>query len=167
MAIDFVWRHVRLPATEVVTVLIMVIGWCPFLEGMNLLIFLFGTGRAGAAIAGIGDLQFSFWGYTFAFLNCVFTAGFLVSSKKAKQETKLSEVALLYFPNLTSILFILLFAYLFGEFDGLAEWPTEYMYSFGFWVCFLMSAVQAFLLNYATFLCSNYNSPLATSVTGL
>ncbi len=34
-------------------------------------------------------------------------------------------------------------------------------------VCFLMSSIQAFLLNYFIFLCSTINSPLATSVTGI
>lgn len=29
-----------------------------------------------------------------------------------------------------------------------------------------MSSIQAFLLNYTIFLCSTYNSPLVTSVTG-
>jgi solute carrier family 35 protein len=38
--------------------------------------------------------------------------------------------------------------------------------SLGVQLCFIMSSVQAFLLNYFIFLCSLINSPLTTSVTG-
>jgi len=36
----------------------------------------------------------------------------------------------------------------------------------GFQMCFLMSSIQAFLLNYFMFVCSTVNSPLTTSITG-
>eukprot|EP00708_Paratrimastix_pyriformis_P003955 GAFH01002771.1.p1 GENE.GAFH01002771.1~~GAFH01002771.1.p1 ORF type:complete len:223 (+),score=76.90 GAFH01002771.1:331-999(+) len=145
MVFDFFWRGIKLPSDEVISVVVMVLA---------------------AAVAGVGDLQFSFLGYLFCFLNCVFTAGFLVSTRKAKADTHLGDVALLFYPNLTAIGFMVLLAWVSGEFDGLALWPREFASNPMFWVCLSMSAVQAFILNYATFLCSNHNSPLATSVTG-
>jgi solute carrier family 35 protein len=117
----------------------------------------------GAFIAGLGDLTFHLLGYILCLLNCVVTAGYLVYIAKIKNETLLDTFGMMFYNNLLSIPFVLV-AVVFTELEDILAYPL--WQDFGFLICFLMSSLQAFLLNYFIFLCSTANSPLTTSVTG-
>jgi len=130
------------PADEVISVVLMVIG---------------------ATIAGVGDLTFDPIGYFLVMVNCVFTALYLVYIPKTSSETKLNEIGLMFYNNLISIPFVI-FLTAIVEWNGLIQYP--YYSDYSFWICFVMSSVHAFVLNYFIFLCSNINSPLTTSITG-
>jgi len=117
----------------------------------------------GAIIAGWGDLTFDLLGYTLILFNCFVTAGYLIYIAKKKQETGLNTFGLMFYCNFLSLPGVALIVY-FTELDGMGGYP--YYSNVGFQICFLMSSVQAFLLNYFIFLCSTINSPLTTSITG-
>lgn len=117
----------------------------------------------GAVIAGLGDLSFNAIGYFLCALNCVVTALYLVFIAKVKNETNLDTFGLMFYNNVLSIPFVILVV-LGLEFEDVINYP--YWTDPGFLLCFIMSSVQAFLLNYFIFLCSLINSPLTTSVTG-
>jgi hypothetical protein len=117
----------------------------------------------GAVIAGWGDLEFHLLGYVLIFINCVFTAWYLLAIKKAKDETGLNTFGFMFYNNLFSLpLFAVIV--LVTEAQSVIHFP--YWTDPGFLFCFLMSSIQAFFLNYFIFLCSIVNSPLTTSITG-
>jgi len=117
----------------------------------------------GAVVAGWGDLEFDVVGYILTALNCLVTALYLIYIAKKSQETRLNTFGLMFYNNLLSIPMVTLIV-LFTEMEGLKTY--EHYWDFGFLFCFMMSSVQAFLLNYFIFLCSTVNSPLTTSITG-
>jgi len=117
----------------------------------------------GALVAGLGDMSFSLIGYLLCGLNCLVTAGYLVFIAKVKNETKLDTFGLMFYNNILSLPIVAIVVWSM-ELDGLltySQWSDP-----GFILCFVMSSVQAFALNYFIFLCSIINSPLTTSVTG-
>lgn len=131
----------------------------------------------GAIVAGYGDLTFDLPGYALTTLNCVVTAGlcpltaaYLVYIASKSKETGLSTWGMMFYNNLLSIPLVLALVML-TEWEGLKSYPSYG--NVGFQVatadcklCFFLSSVLAFVLNYSIFLCSIYNSPLVTSVTG-
>ncbi|EGG24720.1 hypothetical protein DFA_02964 [Cavenderia fasciculata] len=117
----------------------------------------------GAMIAGWGDVTFDFVGSLYILFNCFVTAGYLIYIAKKSQETGLNTFGLMFYCNILSLPATILLT-LLTEGKGLLTF--EGYSNLGFQFCFLMSSVQAFLLNYFIFLCSTYNSPLTTSITG-
>ncbi|PRP76350.1 hypothetical protein PROFUN_15266 [Planoprotostelium fungivorum] len=117
----------------------------------------------GAVVASYGDITFDPWGYGLITLNCVTTAIYLVIINQKSTETGLNSFALMYYNNILSLPVIAVMTYSF-EWDMLIDF--ENYYDIGFQFCFLMSSAMAFLLNYLVFLCTTFNTPLATSVTG-
>jgi len=117
----------------------------------------------GAMVAGIGDLTFNLVGYILVMVNCVITALYLVYITKTQTETKLDTFGLMFYNNLLCIPFVTVLVFFF-EMDDVMKFSQ--FSDYGFQICFLMSSVQAFLLNYFIFLCSTINSPLTTSITG-
>lgn len=130
----------------------------PLDEGLSVVLMV-----AGAFVAGYGDLTFNFVGYSLTILNCLVTAGYLVSIKLTKQKTGCGEFEMMFYNNIESIPIVLVIVLLFEAKDVV---HYEHLFNFGFILCFLMSSVLAFLLNWFIFLCSTVNSPLTTSVTG-
>jgi len=117
----------------------------------------------GAIAAGWGDLEFHLLGYVLIFVNCLFTAGYLLAIKDAKDQTNLNTFGLMFYNNLFSFpLYLVIVAC--TELTDIVQYDK--WTDLGFLFCFLMSSVQAFLLNYLIFLCSIVNSPLTTSITG-
>jgi solute carrier family 35 protein len=142
MAGEFLYLGKRVPWDEAMSVVLMV---------------------GGAFVCGYGDLSFHLFGYAFTILNCVVTAGYLVSIKVTKQKTNCGEFEMMFYNNMLSIPLIVVLVVVLEWHDVVSY---KYLFDAGFVVCFLMSSVQAFLLNYFIFLCSTVNSPLTTSITG-
>mmetsp|Transcript_50079 Transcript_50079/g.128902 ORF Transcript_50079/g.128902 Transcript_50079/m.128902 type:complete len:336 (-) Transcript_50079:33-1040(-) len=120
--------------------------------------------NVGAAVAAAGDFEFNLEGYVIVFLNGFATAAYLVAVKKVQTATNLRSFGLMLYNNLLSIPFMLLIVMATGEHEGAFEW--KHWADMGFVFCFVMSAAQAFLLNYAIFFCTEVNSALTTSITG-
>ncbi|KAK9853136.1 hypothetical protein WJX84_005985 [Apatococcus fuscideae] len=120
---------------------------------------------AGAIIAGITDLTFSLPGYIWVAICAVSTAAYLLLIKYLKDESGLSQNALLFYNNLLALPIML--AYLLLATDELQHVRTSpQLYSPSFQAFLLLSASQAFLLNLCIFWCTTVNSPVATTVTG-
>lgn len=116
----------------------------------------------GAMLAALGDFQFTGPGYILVFTNCAVTAGHLACIKRFSKS--MSEAENLFYMNAWALPTSLVTAYATGEADAMMEF--EGFGSTYFWVFFILSAVQGLILNYAIVLCTDINSPLATSVTG-
>ena len=117
----------------------------------------------GAVVAYTGDLTFSIVGYALTLVSAAVNAGYLVCIRYTKQRTGSGEFEMMYYNNILSLPFVLVMMLAF-ELEGMRHY--EFWFNTGFLVCFFMSSVLAFLLNYFIFLCSTVNSPLTTSVTG-
>eukprot|EP01133_Synstelium_polycarpum_P015026 gene15026-17773_t len=117
----------------------------------------------GAMIAGWGDVTFDFVGSLYIFFNCIVTAGYLIYISKKSKETGLNTFGLMFYCNILSIPFTAALTWA-TEAEGIINYAGYG--DIGFQFCFLMSSVQAFMLNYFIFLCSTFNSPLTTSITG-
>jgi len=128
-------------------------------DELNSVIFMV----TGAIIAGWGDLEFDLWGYFLTFVNCVVTAWYLILIAKKSTETGIKTFGLMFYNNLLTMPIVVIIV-LLTEWDVLVNF--DHWFDLGFQFCFLMSSIQAFLLNYTVFLCSTINSPLTTSITG-
>eukprot|EP01114_Cavostelium_apophysatum_P021130 TRINITY_DN7281_c0_g1_i1.p1 TRINITY_DN7281_c0_g1~~TRINITY_DN7281_c0_g1_i1.p1 ORF type:complete len:350 (-),score=47.49 TRINITY_DN7281_c0_g1_i1:32-1081(-) len=117
----------------------------------------------GAIVASWGDLTFDIYGYALTTFNCIVTAFYLVLIAKKSNETGIGSFGLMYYNNIMSlpVVAIITLTLEWNELRTFDNWS-----SLGFQFCFLMSSVQAFLLNYSMFLCSTVNSPLTTSIAG-
>ena len=118
---------------------------------------------AGAVVAYIGDMTFSFVGYALTLASAVACAGYLVCIRFTKERTRCGEFEMMFYNNLLSLPCVAVLVLIF-EAKNLVHY--QFWTDPGFLLCFLMSSVLAFLLNYFIFLCSTVNSPLTTSVTG-
>mmetsp|Transcript_12495 Transcript_12495/g.20372 ORF Transcript_12495/g.20372 Transcript_12495/m.20372 type:complete len:331 (-) Transcript_12495:465-1457(-) len=119
---------------------------------------------AGAVVAAIWDLTFDLVGYVLTLINCAVTALYLVHVSKIGKTTGLNTFALLYYTNVLSLPFMIIVCIATGEAGAVISYP--HLHNPWFQFCFLMSAVQAVLLNYSIFYCTNINSALTTSVVG-
>eukprot|EP01103_Thecamoeba_quadrilineata_P018945 TRINITY_DN7487_c0_g1_i1.p1 TRINITY_DN7487_c0_g1~~TRINITY_DN7487_c0_g1_i1.p1 ORF type:complete len:235 (+),score=13.99 TRINITY_DN7487_c0_g1_i1:298-1002(+) len=117
----------------------------------------------GATVAGWGDLTFNAFGYSLVLLNCVVTALYLIYINKTSKLVELNTFGSMYYCNLISTPFVFVLVVYF-ELESVLQYPR--LFDFNFLFCFLMSGSHAFLLNYFIFLCTSYNSPLTTSITG-
>jgi len=144
--IVIVWQYLLLnksvPQNELLSVILMVFG---------------------AMVAGWGDLTFDLYGYFLTGINCIVTAWYLVLIAKKSQETGIKTFGLMFYNNVLSLPIMIVICYI-TEWDIIINFDK--WWDIGFQICFIMSCLQAFLLNYFLFLCSTINSPLTTSITG-
>eukprot|EP00743_Colponemidia_sp_Colp-15_P006395 GILK01006884.1.p1 GENE.GILK01006884.1~~GILK01006884.1.p1 ORF type:complete len:327 (+),score=37.19 GILK01006884.1:52-1032(+) len=119
---------------------------------------------AGAVVAAMYDWTFDLWGYILVLINCAVTAGYLVWIAKLGHVSNLNSFGQMFYNNVLALPWVFITAWLNGELAAVSSFP--YLWSFKFHVFFIISCSQAFLLNYAIFLCTNVNSALTTSVVG-
>jgi len=118
----------------------------------------------GALVAGLGDLTFDLYSYVLIFLNCLVTAFYLVSIKLVQRHSPMTEYSLLYYISITALPVASIFVILSGELTTVIRSP--HWTDLSFLSLFFLSGVQGLLINYSIYLCTNVNSPLATSITG-
>eukprot|EP01098_Paradermamoeba_levis_P003347 TRINITY_DN1538_c0_g1_i1.p1 TRINITY_DN1538_c0_g1~~TRINITY_DN1538_c0_g1_i1.p1 ORF type:complete len:213 (+),score=46.95 TRINITY_DN1538_c0_g1_i1:401-1039(+) len=119
---------------------------------------------AGALIAGFHDLTFDLYGYVFVMFNNVTTTTYLILIKKLTKTTDLSSLGLVFYNSLFSLPFLIVAFFLSDEGVRLQTYPFYQDVSFQF--VFVFSCCQIGMLNYSQYLCTSYNSPLTTCVTG-
>jgi solute carrier family 35 protein len=118
----------------------------------------------GGLVAGYGDLAFDPLGYALALSSAACTACYVVLVGKIGDELQLDSFTLLLYNSLWSTPLSAAIAVLTGEVAGVATFP--HLYELPFVVAFLTSCASAFVLNYATYLCTRLNDALTTSVVG-
>lgn len=116
----------------------------------------------GAVIAGITDLTFDLYGYTFALGSCFFQALYLVLVKKNAKD--IGPVEMLFYNCSLSIPFIFTLVLYFDEINYIQNFPLFSDSSFK--IYFFLSIGLGAFLNFFIFYCTSVNSPLTTSITG-
>jgi len=118
----------------------------------------------GATIAASEDLAFSLSGYIFVTMNNVFTASNGVYLKKKLDARDLGKNGLLFYNSLFMIPVAVVVAAWFGELEK--AWNYPHWNDFWFLLQFVSSCFMGFVLSYSTLLCTQYNSPLTTTMVG-
>jgi len=118
----------------------------------------------GAAIAASQDLAFSLPGYVFVTINNVLTASNGVYLKKKLDAKDLGKNGLLFYNSLFMIPLAVFIAAWFGELEK--AWNFPHWNDLWFQLQFLASCFMGFVLSYSTLLCTQYNSPLTTTMVG-
>jgi len=118
----------------------------------------------GAMVAAANDLAFNLQGYIFVLVNNVCTSGTGIVTKMKLNANSIGKYGLMYYNALLMLPPTLLVSYQTGD--------LERAYNFEDWVnpaftlLFALSCVFGFILMYSTLLCTQYNSPLTTSIIG-
>jgi hypothetical protein len=110
------------------------------------------------------DLDYNFLGYLFVMLNCLFTAFYLLSISLLSKKLNLNSFSLMFYNNIQSLPFVLLLCLYNNDFSFFLSFPK--LFDFDFIICFIFQSMLAFFLNLSIYLCTNYNSPLSTSIVG-
>jgi len=122
----------------------------------------------GSCIAGLGDLTFNLQGYLLVFLNNFLTGANLVSIKRASRDVKIDALSLFYITSLIALPLVTLLLLLSDEIPLVYRifWERESYQTIGFWFALFSTSTSAFAVNYFTYLCTQVNSALVTSVAG-
>jgi len=126
--------------------------------------FAVGLMILGSIVAALGDLAFDAYGYLMIFINDFSTAANGVCLKMKLETKDLGKNGLQFYNALLMLPFAIVFAYLTGD--------LQQAYDFNDWLdpwfltLFSLACLCGFVLNYATVLCTHYNSPLVTACTG-
>lgn len=119
---------------------------------------------AGGLVAGYGDLYFDPLGYALALASAACTACYVVLVGKIGDDLQLDSFTLLLYNSLWSMPLSLAVTVLTGEVSGVLTFPD--LFDPRFIAAFVTSCASAFVLNYATYLCTRVNDALTTSVVG-
>jgi solute carrier family 35 protein len=118
----------------------------------------------GGLVAGFGDLHFEPLGYVLALSSAACTACYVVLVGKLGDELQLDSFTLLLYNSLWSTPLSFAITILTGEVAGVMSYP--HVTETAFLAAFITSCASAFVLNYATYLCTQLNDALTTSVVG-
>ena len=118
----------------------------------------------GAIIAGYSTLTNNIYGLLFTLGNDVLTALYLNFVARFSKNTGIRSYQLMYVNAMLSIPSLIIIAYFTGEFSTLMTFP--HWSEFGFQIAIALTSFMGVVMVYSTILCSTYNSPVATSVTG-
>jgi len=120
----------------------------------------------GSFVAAINDLSFDTYGYMLIFINNIFTAANGVYVKKKLDAKDLGKYGLLYYNSLFMIIPATLIALQTDDNDKIATFIHENHLTTAVLLCFGLSCVCGFILNYSHVQCSTYNSALTTTCVG-
>lgn len=118
----------------------------------------------GTIVAGWETLNDDLVGYAITMFNNILSAAGSIRQKQFSDTYKPSTFGLVYINACIAAPLTLMGALLWNEF------PRFFAFSGldnpAFWFGFIVSSLMGILLTYSSLLCTTYNSPLATSVTG-
>uniref|UniRef100_A0AC34GQM0 Sugar phosphate transporter domain-containing protein n=1 Tax=Panagrolaimus sp. ES5 TaxID=591445 RepID=A0AC34GQM0_9BILA len=133
----------------------------PFAVKVSVFLMIFGS-----FVAAIYDLSFDGYGYTLIMINNVFTAANGVFVKKTLQAKELGKWGLLYYNSLFMLPPLLLICAFSDETEKVREFVAEGNMTSSVTLCFILSCICGFILNYSLVTCTNYNSALTTTCVG-
>ena len=124
----------------------------------------------GTLLAGYETLSADILGYALTFANNICTAAASILQKRFSDAGaggaggKVTTFTIVYYNSIVALPLAMLCIVLGGEISTLLEFP--YLYDVGFWARYAVAVSMGLMLTYTSMLCTTYNSPLATSVTG-
>ncbi|CAF1072302.1 unnamed protein product [Adineta ricciae] len=118
----------------------------------------------GAVIAVSDDLTFNWSGYIFLIMNNFSTAAQGIVIKRKLVNKDFNQNGLLFYNSFVVLGPAVILTFLTEDLTKV--WNYDRYSDMGFIIAFLFSSLMGFLLNYSTMLCTNYNSPLTTTVVG-
>ncbi|XP_076371308.1 solute carrier family 35 member D2-like protein [Tachypleus tridentatus] len=140
---EYIVLKVRQPCIIVVTVFVMV---------------------GGTVVAASTDLAFDLSGYVLVLSNNFCTAANNVYLKKKIEMRDLGKFGLLFYNVFFMFAPLMYITWLTGGFSKVIEYDQWTNLWFLTW--FLLSCTVGFILMYSTIVCTQYNSPLTTSIVG-
>uniref|UniRef100_A0A7E4UXQ7 TPT domain-containing protein n=1 Tax=Panagrellus redivivus TaxID=6233 RepID=A0A7E4UXQ7_PANRE len=133
----------------------------PFAVKFSVFLMIFGS-----FVAAIYDLAFDSYGYILIMINNFCTAANGVYVKKKLESKDLGKWGLMYYNALFMLGPLLIFAAVTDDTEKLQEFVEEGRLTTSVALCFLLSCICGFILNYALVTCSTHNSALTTTCVG-
>eukprot|EP00743_Colponemidia_sp_Colp-15_P007043 GILK01007600.1.p1 GENE.GILK01007600.1~~GILK01007600.1.p1 ORF type:complete len:348 (+),score=49.14 GILK01007600.1:52-1095(+) len=117
----------------------------------------------GVLIAALRDFNFDATAYSYVFIGNIATAIYFVCINKAKHDTGLPEIGLMFYSNFMSFPLLLLMAANAQVFQQLSSFP--YVSDSGFLCFFFIAIFLSFIVNYFVFLNTGLNSARTQAVS--
>ncbi|KAE9554199.1 hypothetical protein FO519_002563 [Halicephalobus sp. NKZ332] len=133
----------------------------PFSVKISVFLMIF-----GAFIAAIYDLAFDAYGYFLIMINDICTAANGVYVKKTLQDKDLGKWGLMYYNSLFMLGPLLVIATFSEDTVQVREFVAEGYFTSAVLLCFILSSICGFILNYSLVTCTHYNSALTTTCVG-
>jgi len=133
----------------------------PFAIKVSVFLMIFGS-----FVAALYDLTFDSYGYTLIMVNNIFTAANVVYTKKKLDAKDLGQYGLLYYNSLFMIVPALVIAWLSEDTEKISAYVKAGHFTTSVWICFMLSSLCGFILNYSSVLCTHCNSALTTTCVG-
>uniref|UniRef100_A0A158PAF9 TPT domain-containing protein n=1 Tax=Angiostrongylus cantonensis TaxID=6313 RepID=A0A158PAF9_ANGCA len=121
---------------------------------------------AGSIIAAFFDLAFDLWGYTLILLNDICTAALGVYTKQKLEAKELGRYGLMFYNSLFMLIPTLLLISYTGDTNRAIIFMLSVEMTPTIWICFFISCICGFILNYSLVLCTHFNSALTTTCVG-
>mmetsp|Transcript_38314 Transcript_38314/g.122861 ORF Transcript_38314/g.122861 Transcript_38314/m.122861 type:complete len:401 (+) Transcript_38314:197-1399(+) len=126
----------------------------------------FATMIAGAALAALNDLEFSFEGYFWQGANCVCTSAYVLYLKYATKTVQLSKFAMVFYNNLLSLPLLLVIAVANGEPAALWDAHRNGKIDATFFAVNGLAGAVGFFLNLASVWCVSATSATTYAIVG-
>ncbi|CAD5212285.1 unnamed protein product [Bursaphelenchus okinawaensis] len=133
----------------------------PFATKVSVFLMIFGS-----FIAAIYDLTFDAYGYFLILINDIFTAANGVYMKKKLDAKDLGKWGLLYYNSLFMIVPAMVLAFVTEDTEKVRAFVEAGNMTASVVLCFILSSICGFILNYSLVLCTHYNSALTTTCVG-
>jgi len=119
---------------------------------------------AGFIIGSFGEVNFSGLGLTFGVVSSCFVSLYSIYVKKIMAAVNGDQWKLLSYNTVLSLLLMVPFIWLSGEWEGLKE--NEMLWDLRTWVAIFFTGIFGFLINIAVFMQIKYTSPLTNNISG-
>lgn len=117
----------------------------------------------GAILAGLNDLEFSYLGYFWMILNCMFSSAYLLYLRHASSTIKLSKFGMVYYNNVLSTIILIPLLFIRQQ----AFFFTNPLFSQPDFIVFnILGGIIGFYLNFASLWCVSATSATTYAIIG-
>ena len=117
----------------------------------------------GAVLSSTADLEFSFLGYMWMSLNCLFTSGYVLYMRYVSTSMNLSRFGMVYYNNVISMALLTPLAIMMNEIPALMD--PEIMTP-NFMISNVLAGFLGFYLNFASLWCVGATSATTYAIVG-